>query len=522
MRAVRINERNAGTAAELGDSQRRPATTVAAMFGILLLTSTFTLLALLGDRIALADQGLSLDVNLALGAATAAATMLLGGLLASLAPVAGRPTGIYLGLASSLLAALTLGLSELAPTFSSQGMVEYGMVRAWSLTLVFGLFTLALVASTSRRAQRLAVILGAGAMLLVVSHEWGAGSPHLVAAAWGAMVLAQALAYLATGRSRHLWVSVVLLGFFLSEIGLASQGATGVWLFGVPILRIEATALAIVGILSDLARTERNQRRELERSWARVHDLEQATLMVRRTLEERDHEARSALAAIEFTAHTMRRHASTLNEQSLTQLELAFSSELALLRRIVTLPDGEAPPETYLVREALAGMVAAARARGMDITFDVAPELLAVGRAGVAAEVAQTLFDNARIHAQGSAVEVRAWEAGDYVVVAFDDYGPGIAPDRRRRVFQRGGDGGHATSARGRGLGLYVASRLAIQEHGELWVDETRDGGASFRLSLPSGASGAGGGALAPSQERGEAQGGPGRGRDDARARLSN
>ncbi|MCH9681543.1 MAG: HAMP domain-containing protein [Deltaproteobacteria bacterium] len=67
------------------------------------------------------------------------------------------------------------------------------------------------------------------------------------------------------------------------------------------------------------------------------------------------------------------------------------------------------------------------------------------------------------------------------VVVQVDDNGPGIAEDRRERVFEP-----YETSRKsGTGLGLAIVKKIVLDHGGEIWIDASPLGGARFRLRLP-------------------------------------
>jgi signal transduction histidine kinase len=77
----------------------------------------------------------------------------------------------------------------------------------------------------------------------------------------------------------------------------------------------------------------------------------------------------------------------------------------------------------------------------------------------------------------------------DWVEASVADSGPGIAPEHLTRVFDRfyraevartRGEAGVGT-----GLGLAIARNLARAQGGDLRVVNAKDGGATFRLSLP-------------------------------------
>jgi PAS domain S-box-containing protein len=97
----------------------------------------------------------------------------------------------------------------------------------------------------------------------------------------------------------------------------------------------------------------------------------------------------------------------------------------------------------------------------------------------------ENLLVNAFKHTPpGTAVNLRVEGAGDDVLVAVDDRGPGVPPGERESVFEifSRGDG---TTAPGTGVGLSLVARFAELHGGRAWVEDNPGGGASFRVSLP-------------------------------------
>lgn len=72
------------------------------------------------------------------------------------------------------------------------------------------------------------------------------------------------------------------------------------------------------------------------------------------------------------------------------------------------------------------------------------------------------------------------------VRIEVDDAGPGIAPDRRDRVFERFARGGPVSSP-GVGLGLSIVARHVRLHGGTVWVEDRPGGGARFVVRLPVG-----------------------------------
>ena len=105
-------------------------------------------------------------------------------------------------------------------------------------------------------------------------------------------------------------------------------------------------------------------------------------------------------------------------------------------------------------------------------------------------QVLGNLLTNAAKYASpGSAVLVAAERAQGRVVVRVVNEGPAIEPAEAARIFSRHYRA-HAAirgTARGLGLGLYVARALIEAQGGRIWVD-SRDGRTAFCFSIPEAA----------------------------------
>lgn len=110
------------------------------------------------------------------------------------------------------------------------------------------------------------------------------------------------------------------------------------------------------------------------------------------------------------------------------------------------------------------------------------------------AQVLSNLLDNARRHTPGAGLitihldRQQSSAGGDLAVVTVTDTGPGIPEDERERVFARlvRLDTARTRDHGGAGLGLPIARALARAHGGDL-VCLAHDGGAQFRLTLPTG-----------------------------------
>jgi signal transduction histidine kinase len=102
-------------------------------------------------------------------------------------------------------------------------------------------------------------------------------------------------------------------------------------------------------------------------------------------------------------------------------------------------------------------------------------------------QVLRNLLANAAAYTPaGSPIELSAARDGARVRIAVVDHGPGVEAAERRRIFEKYGRGRSGREARvGAGLGLYLSRRIVRAHGGELSVEPTPGGGATFAFDLP-------------------------------------
>jgi signal transduction histidine kinase len=125
--------------------------------------------------------------------------------------------------------------------------------------------------------------------------------------------------------------------------------------------------------------------------------------------------------------------------------------------------------------------------RGIRLTTTLPPRLRsATGDRRRVEQVLTNLVGNSlKFAATGSEVEIRGWFDGPVALLAVRDEGAGIAPDDRRRIFDRFFRVSGHEPVTGTGLGLPIARELAREMDGELDVASVPGSGSSFVLALP-------------------------------------
>jgi signal transduction histidine kinase len=100
-------------------------------------------------------------------------------------------------------------------------------------------------------------------------------------------------------------------------------------------------------------------------------------------------------------------------------------------------------------------------------------------------QVLEHLLENAVKYAPPDTRVELEWTLVEGVArIAVSDEGPGIPPEWRERIFEPYSRR-ETLTARGSGIGLYAARRLAESMRGRLWCEPAPGGGARFVLALP-------------------------------------
>jgi signal transduction histidine kinase len=217
--------------------------------------------------------------------------------------------------------------------------------------------------------------------------------------------------------------------------------------------------------------------------------------------EERVHDARSALQAVQAAVTALTRYRERLDEDARTNLELAVDAEMRRLAGLMASSaagKGASRCEPFDVTVPVRAVVAAA-ALSADVRLETPTgRCEAVGNADDTARVLENLLDNARRYAVGTPIVVRVRPDGATVALSVADGGPGIPDSERELVFTRGGRGRAARRVDGSGLGLFAARRLMEDQGGSLVVEPGSGRGATFVARLPAAGHWNGERALAP------------------------
>lgn len=213
-------------------------------------------------------------------------------------------------------------------------------------------------------------------------------------------------------------------------------------------------------------------------AYATTVDLETQLALER----DRLHELRSTVGGLVASYHLLQEQQVALTPAARSRLEHLHDVELGRLERLLTDPSDD-PPGPVDLALAIDPLVETLRLGGHDIRWP-GTDAHAWGRQDDVTQVVHVLLDNATRHASGHEVEVVVATAGSQVEVRVHDLGPGVAPEVRDALFERGV---RRAGSPGQGIGLSIAHRLADQMGAALRFDpgDADRPGTTFVLGLP-------------------------------------
>ena len=294
---------------------------------------------------------------------------------------------------------------------------------------------------------------------------------------------------------RILAITLVVAALLTSAAGLLiGRFATGVALRPLAQLTGAAAAVARGDLSARLHHEDDPDLGGISRSFNRTAaELEHRVAADARFAGDVSHELRTPLTTMLNSMQVIRNRHDELPATVREPVAL-LSDDLDRFRRLVvdlleiSRDDGGDAPAVELVRIGDLVRYAADTAAGRPVTM-LGPELAEMT---VLADkrrlerIVANLVGNAELHGGGCLVVAVGIEL-DRLRVVVDDAGPGIAPDKRDRIFERfARDGSSASgSVPGSGLGLAIVDRHVRRLGGTVRVEDRPAGGARFVVLLP-------------------------------------
>lgn len=256
----------------------------------------------------------------------------------------------------------------------------------------------------------------------------------------------------------------------VSEARMSMPDGATFSLVGIP---AASTGLAVL-VLADITQNERRQRAEREFVANASHELRTPVSAIASAVEALELGARDVPEDRDRFIALIRRQAVRLTR---------LTSSLLVLARAQTREEGMTLVPVDL--EPFLERVAASTDQPASVRVERNGGCVALAQPDVLEQVVANLVANAVRHAPGSAVTLRAHDAGHDAVIEVADRGPGIPAEVRARVFDRFYAGAGA-GRDGFGLGLAIARESTAAMGGHLELDSEPGSGTTARVILRS------------------------------------
>ena len=217
--------------------------------------------------------------------------------------------------------------------------------------------------------------------------------------------------------------------------------------------------------------------------------IENAAIRQRQFVSDASHELRSPITAIISEAEIALTHPDKAQWEVVAQ---AVYSEGRRLERLVSdlLALAKADEGTLKAHEAVdlkkLILEKVSRLHRVNVATSQVSAVRIMGDPDQLARLIENLLSNAVRHAN-SKVAIALCRRGDRALLAVDDDGAGIKPEKREQVFDRFArlEEGRSRDAGGAGLGLAVVRAVAALHGGTATVTDSSLGGARFEVMLP-------------------------------------
>ncbi|MGE5490286.1 MAG: sensor histidine kinase [Actinomycetota bacterium] len=302
-----------------------------------------------------------------------------------------------------------------------------------------------------------------------------------------------------TQVKRNALVREILFGMLFPELLLVAAALAVVW-FG-----IRSGLKTLTGLRQELAGRSHADLRpitavvpdEIQPVVEEINELMQrldrSLSSQRHFVSDAAHQLRTPIAALQAQVEVALREASQDKRRQLEGILAAAHRLSHLVDQLLALARAEPSqlqPYPEIALETLIHGIAEtwlprAIEKGIDLGFDLNPTTVR-GNTVLLQELIANLVDNALRHTPaGGAVTVSCGKRGGQAWLTVEDSGPGVAPDERKKVFERFYQSPDSLSD-GCGLGLAIVDQIVRQHGGNVGIDQSPTlGGALIRISLP-------------------------------------
>ncbi len=275
------------------------------------------------------------------------------------------------------------------------------------------------------------------------------------------------------------WLSIIFLVALLAQTLILSWGLTPLRKMAKDLKAIEeGKSEKLVGNYPDEVKpvtTNLNQLIESERKQRERY---------RNTLGDLAHSLKTPLAVMrgaELEEHELYSYQSLVSEQ-VERMDQIVQYQLSRAVKSQNRPLGKAVKVTPIIERMLSALGKVYRSKGVVSEVELAPELTFYGDERDLMEVLGNIMENAFKYGH-SEVHVKGRQKDGELMLQICDDGPGVTPDMRKVILQRGAR--LDTSIQGQGIGLSVATDIISSYQGEIEVTDSPLGGTCFVIRFP-------------------------------------
>ncbi|MBX3705251.1 MAG: hypothetical protein KF911_01365 [Pseudomonadales bacterium] len=201
----------------------------------------------------------------------------------------------------------------------------------------------------------------------------------------------------------------------------------------------------------------------------------------RKAMEDLAHSLKTPLAVMRNAVDEVPDATRALLVEQLERMQSTVTHQLSRASASGPVVVGRSEPLAPLVYRLVRALGTAYRDRGIDVRVEIADALRIRGDERDLMELLGNVLENAFKYTH-SIVRIRAFRAGE-LSLWIDDDGPGLAPELRAEVLNRGTRADELQP--GQGIGLSVVAELVDLYQGRLVLEESDLGGLRVRIELP-------------------------------------